>query len=78
LAKETEFDRGKMANPRMKVAELDPARLEKVRKLEAELGAYVVALEPEFRLAELTAEQVERLRAAERELGVVLLAYGSE
>jgi hypothetical protein len=62
----------------MKVAELDPARLEKVRKLEEELGAYVVALEPQFRLAELTAEQLGRLEAAEKELGVVLLAYEGE
>jgi hypothetical protein len=56
-------------------AELDPGRLEKVRKLEEELGAYVVALEPEFRLAELTTEQLARLEVAEKELGVVLLAY---
>jgi alpha-ketoglutarate-dependent taurine dioxygenase len=54
---------------------LDPGRLEKVRKLEEELGAYVVALEPEFRLAELTTEQLARLEVAEKELGVVLLAY---
>jgi hypothetical protein len=66
-----------MTSPRMKVAELDPARLEKVCKLEEELGAYVVALEPAFRLAELTAEQIDRLEAAEKELGVVLLAYES-
>ena len=67
-----------MAAPRMEVAELDPARLEKVRKLEKELGAYVVALEPQFRLAKLTAGQLDRLTAMERELGVVLLAYGSD
>ena len=64
-----------MAAPRMKVAELDPARLAKVRKLEEELGTYVVALEPEFQLAELNSGQLERLATAEKELGVVLLAY---
>lgn len=67
-----------MTAPRMQVAELDPTRLEKVRKLEEELGAYVVALEPQVRLAELKGQQLERLKAAEKELGVVLLAYEGE
>lgn len=64
-----------MVAPRMKVAELDSARLAKVQKLEQELGTYIVALEPEFQLAELTPDQLERLETAEKELGVVLLAY---
>lgn len=64
-----------MVAPRMKVAELDPARLAKVQELEHELGTYVVALEPQFQLAELTPGQIERLETAEKELGVVLLAY---
>jgi hypothetical protein len=59
----------------MKIAELDKARLAKVRALEEELGTYVVALEPQLPLANLTDEQLERLQAAEAELGVVLLAY---
>ncbi len=67
-----------MTTQRMKIAELNPARLAKVRELEEELGTYVVALEPEFRLAALTPTQLERLKAAERELGVVLLAYARE
>jgi hypothetical protein len=62
----------------MKVAELDPARLEKVQELEEELGVYVVALEPKFALADLAPEQLARLEAAEKELGVVLLAYESD
>jgi len=66
-----------MAAQRMKVAELDPARLGKVRELEEKLGVYVVALEPEFHLSELTAEQLGQLEAAEKELAVVLLAYES-
>jgi len=64
-----------MTAPRMKVADLEPARLAKVRGLEEELGTYVVALEPEFRLAALAAKQLARLEATEQELGVVLLAY---
>lgn len=64
-----------MTTPRMRIADLDSARLEKVRKLEKELGAYVVALEPQVPLAKLTGEQLARLEAAEKELGVVLLAY---
>lgn len=67
-----------MVTPRMKIADLEPARLAKVRELEEELGTYVVALEPEFRLAALTPAQLERLQAAEKELGVVLLAYARE
>ena len=66
-----------MAAPRMKFAQLDPARLESVRELEKELGTYVVALEPAVRLASLSPEQLARLQAAEEALGVVLLAYES-
>jgi hypothetical protein len=64
-----------MNQPGMKVADLDDARLQKVRALEKELGTYLVALEPEVQLATLNEDQVARLQIAERELGVVLLAY---
>jgi hypothetical protein len=69
---------GKMARLRMRYAELDKARLEKVRALEEELGSYVVAFEPKIPFARLTQDQLKRLQAAEDELGVVLLAYDRE
>ena len=64
-----------MAETRMRVAQLDRERLEKVRALEAEIGVCVVALEQEFRLADISEAQLKRLQEAEKELGVVLLAY---
>jgi hypothetical protein len=62
---------------RVKFAELTESQLQKVRDLEADLGTWVVAVEPQFRLADLAEEQLVRLRAVERELGIVLLAYES-
>ena len=64
-----------MAQPRMKVAELDDARLERLRTLEDELGTCIVALTPQYPRADLPADKIERLQAAEQEMGVVLLAY---
>jgi erythromycin esterase-like protein len=64
-----------MANSEMRIAQLDEARLAKVKALEDELGFCIVAVEPEFSLAELSADQVKKLQAAEDDLGVVLLAY---
>lgn len=60
---------------RMKIAQLDEARLARLRALEDELGTCIVALEREFHLADLSEEQLKRLQAVEQELGVVLLAY---
>jgi hypothetical protein len=64
-----------MTENRFKIAELDKARLQKVRELEETLGTYVVALEPKLPLAALSDVQLEQLQAAEAELGVVLVAY---
>ncbi len=61
--------------PRMKIADLDEASLAKVRALEEEIGACVLALEPKVKLRDLSEEELERLRSAEDELGVVLMAY---
>lgn len=65
-----------MAEPRMKVAQLDAEALDKVRALEDTLGAYVVALEPDYPLADLSDDELAQLQELERALGVVLLAYG--
>ncbi|HSO05841.1 MAG TPA: hypothetical protein VLW45_01265 [Pelomicrobium sp.] len=56
------------------IAPLDADQLDRLRALEQELGASVVAYEP-VRFAGLSDDQVRRLQALERELGVVLLAY---
>ena len=47
----------------------------KLHKLEDELGAFVVALQPQYPLAELPPEKISQLQQAEKDLGVVLLAY---
>jgi len=64
-----------MAIGRMRIAQLDEARLGVLRTLEGELGTYIVALEPETKLADLSDEQVKRIQAKEDDLGVVMLAY---
>jgi len=67
-----------MPTPRLKIAKLDEATLDKVHIMEEELGSTIVALEPYLPAAELTGEQVKRLKALEQELGVVLLAYKTD
>jgi hypothetical protein len=64
-----------MAAQRMKIAQLNEARLAKVRRLEEKLGTYLVALEPQYSLAKLSKEHLKQVEALEKELGVVLLAY---
>ena len=64
--------------PRMKIAKLDEASLEKLRLMEEEFGTCVLALEPQYPLAGLEPQQVKKLEALEKELGVVLLAYKRE
>ena len=57
------------------VAQLDETNLTRLRALETELGARLVAFEKQYPLANLSEEQVKRLQAAEKELDVVLVAY---
>ena len=64
--------------PKIRIANLDPATLEKIKLMEEELGSCIIALEPYHSPAQLTAEQLQKLRALEIELGVVLLAYPPE
>lgn len=61
--------------PRMRIADLDDQSLEKVRALEEEMGACVLALKPKVKLMDLSDEQLKKLKSAEEELGVVLMAY---
>jgi hypothetical protein len=64
-----------METPKLEVAQLDPERLAKVKELESELGAIVVAYQPTYRPANLDQSQLARLRDLESELGFVLVAF---
>lgn len=64
--------------PRIRIANLDPATIEKLKLMEAEFGSCILALEPYHPPAPLTEQQLQKLRAVEKELGVVLLAYAPE
>ncbi len=64
-----------MATPRLRIAKLDEATLEKLKAMEEEFGTRIVALEPYYPPANLTQAQVQRIKTMEQELGVVLLAY---
>jgi hypothetical protein len=63
-----------VAMQNVRIAPLDSAKLDRVRALEDELGASVVAYEPTL-YAGLSDEQVRRLQTLEQELGVVLVAF---
>ncbi len=64
-----------MADQRMRVADLDEAKLARLRAMEDEIGTCIVALEPPSTFAELEPPKLQRLQELERELGLVLLAY---
>jgi len=67
-----------MAERRMELADLDARHLDKLHKLENELGACVVALQPRYPLADLPPEKISQLQQAEKDLGMVLLAYKTD
>ena len=58
----------------MRFARLDRQKLTKLREVEAELGGWLVVLEPEMETVELPAEQVQLLKQIEADLGVTLMA----
>ena len=64
-----------MDAPNLQVASLSPEQIEKLKALEEQLGAVVVAYEQNYRFASLTEDQIALLQEAERDLGVTLLAY---
>ncbi len=64
-----------MPDPKIRIAKLDEPTLDKIRVMEEELGAPILALEPYLPAAALTPDQVARLQQLEKELGVILLAY---
>jgi aryl-alcohol dehydrogenase-like predicted oxidoreductase len=67
-----------MEQPDVRYASLSEKKLKKLKKLEKELSAWLLAVQPAVNLAELSEEQVGRIQALEEELGVVLLAYSGE
>ncbi len=67
-----------MTQPRLKLAQLDEASLEKLRLMEEEFGTLILALEPKYPVAQLPPAQLARLQQLERDLGVVLIAYQTE
>ena len=67
-----------MPTPRLTIARLDEDALEKLRVLEEEFGALILALEPRYPVAELPPARLAELQQLERELGVVLIAYQPE
>ncbi len=64
-----------MTTPRMKIANLDDASLEKLKRMEDAFGSLILALEPQHPLADLSEDQVQKLQILEKELGVTLIAY---
>ena len=58
----------------MRFARLDRQKLTKLREVEAELGGWLVVLEPEMETVELPTEQVQLLKQIEADLGVTLMA----
>jgi len=59
----------------LKLASIDEIALERIRNLEQELNAHILALEPQVTLRELDEQDMEKLHRLENELGVVLIAY---
>lgn len=64
-----------MTIPKLKIAKLDEASLQKLRQLEEATGTLIVALEREYPLAELEQAQLAQLQQLEKELDVILIAY---
>jgi len=58
----------------MRFARLDRQKLTKLREVEAELGGWLVVLEPEMETVELPTEQAQLLKQIEADLGVTLMA----
>jgi hypothetical protein len=60
----------------LKIADLPPGSLEKLKSLERELGdVYVIAYDEPLMPARLNEQQMAALQRAESEIGVCLVAY---
>lgn len=59
----------------LKIAKLEEESVARIRSLEEELGAHIMAFAPGPDIASLPTEQLEGIKALEEELGVTLLVY---
>lgn len=64
-----------MAVSCMHSAELDQSKLDRVHRLEMELGVPLMAFQPTCKWSHLDENKLAMLQKAEEELGVILLAY---
>ena len=58
----------------MRFARLDRQKLIKLREVEAELGNWLVVLEPDMESVELPDEQVQAIKQIEANYGILLMA----
>lgn len=65
-----------MTISQMRFARLDRQKLSKLREVEAELGSWLVVLEPEMETVELPEEQTQILKQIEADLGITFIACG--
>lgn len=59
----------------LRVADLGQEDVDRIRSLEKDINAHIMALEPQVKLRELDEEGMKKLRELEDALGVVLIAY---
>lgn len=62
----------------MSIAQLDYSKIERIQKLEQEIGTPVIAVEKKCHWTDLDQDRLNKLQSVEQELGVVLLAYEQE
>ena len=58
----------------MRFARLDRQKLTKLREIEAELGGWLVVLEPDMETVDLPDDQAQMLKQIEANLGITLMA----
>ena len=59
----------------LRIAELDPEAVAKIRTLEDELGMHIMAFGEPLRFAGLLRDELAKVTALEEELGVTLVVY---
>lgn len=64
-----------MASTQNRYARLDRDSLGRIRALEENLGACLVAFDTEYQIADLSREELTQVQALEQELGVALVCY---
>jgi len=62
-----------MLTPKFSV--MDENKLAKIKKLEEELGGYVIAFDHTPELATLSPDQLKKINTIQKEVGATLVAY---